>query len=60
MVLDYQYPQGTQKAFLDYSPQLCMAAIAAPAAYGATFGQLYFDTADQKWHVVDGAGNHAL
>lgn len=60
MVLDYQYPQGTQKAFLDYQPQLCFAKIAAPAAYGAGFGQIYFDSADNKWHVVDGAGNHAI
>lgn len=59
-LLSYQYPQGTNKLIIDYRPQLIMAQIAAPAAFGAGFGQIYFDTADSKWHVVDGAGNHAI
>jgi len=45
---------------IDYLPRLVMRAIAAPAWTGAGFGDIYYDVADAKWHVNDGAGNHAI
>lgn len=53
-------PVTTPVFYVDYRPQVVMYNVAAPAAIGATVGQLYFDIADSKFHVVDGAGNHAI
>jgi len=53
-------PVTTPVFWIDYRPQIVMYNVAAPAAIGATVGQLYFDIADSKFHVVDGAGNHAI
>lgn len=53
-------PVTTPVFYVDYRPQVVMFNVAAPAAIGATLGQLYFDIADSKFHVVDGAGNHAI
>lgn len=53
-------PVTTPVFYVDYRPQVVMFNVAAPAVIGATVGQLYFDIADSKFHVVDGAGNHAI